>query len=208
MISVMLADDEERVCRLIQALVDWQKFDMQIVGIAHNGVEALELAQETRPDIVITDIRMPGCSGLELIQHMRQLCTEAEFIIISGYTDFEYAKTAIQYGVSDYLRKPISKQELQETLEQLGQKIRKRVQMKSETDKLRRKLMIDQKKVRSCYLLDIVSHKCEAETLEQINREYYFSFRAGMFRDFAIKLDYDPDRFSAEEMSQMLGRVR
>lgn len=208
MITVLLADDEERVCRLIQALVDWEKLDMQIIGIAHNGIEALDLAQKTNPDIVITDIKMPGCSGLELIERMRKLCTQSEFVIISGYTHFEYAKMAIQYGVSDYLLKPISKQELQETLNRLAQKIKTRKQTESDTNKLRRMLQDDQRKVRSCYLRDVVHHKCIADSLERINREYYFSFQSGLFRGFAVKLDYDPDRFSEAEIRQVVDRVR
>lgn len=208
MIKVLLADDEERVCRLIQALAEWETFDMQLVGVAHNGIEALALAEKTKPDIVMTDIRMPGCSGLELIGQMRRLCTQSEFIIISGYTQFEYAKMAIQYGVSDYLLKPINKQELQEALGRLSQKIR--LQRKEEADHsaLCRKHQDDQRKARSRYLMDVVSDNCKAETLEGMNREYYRSFRKGLFRGFAIKLDYSLDGFSEEDIAHVAERVR
>ena len=109
MIKVLIVDDEFRVCQLICNLIDWGSLDMQIIGVAHNGIEARELARETVPDLVITDIRMPGCTGLELVEQLREIYRSVSFIIISGYTNFEYTRLAIQYGVSDYLLKPIDK---------------------------------------------------------------------------------------------------
>ena len=67
MIKVVVADYEEKVCRRICSLVDWSAFEREIVGTAHNGLEALELVERLSPDLMVTDIRMPGCDGLELI---------------------------------------------------------------------------------------------------------------------------------------------
>ena len=90
---------------------------MEVAGLAENGPEALELIERERPDILITDIRMPGCDGLELIRRAKELRPELEIVIISGYAHFEYAQTAIRYGVGNYLLKPIKKDELMETSE-------------------------------------------------------------------------------------------
>ena len=109
MIKVLIADDEEKVCQLICNLVDWASFDMQIVGTAANGIEALEKVRSLGPDLMITDIRMPGCDGLELIARAKAENEALEFVIISGYRHFEYAQTAIKSGVGDYLLKPIKK---------------------------------------------------------------------------------------------------
>lgn len=98
---------------------------MQIIGVAHNGIEARELARETVPDLVITDIRMPGCTGLELVEQLREIYRSVSFIIISGYTNFEYTRLAIQYGVSDYLLKPIDKEELLATVTGSGMKLKR-----------------------------------------------------------------------------------
>lgn len=117
MIKVVVADDEVKVCQLICNLVDWSTFDMEIVAVAHNGEEALEMVRQHEPDLLVTDIRMPGCDGLEMIARAKQLREDLDFVIISGYRHFEYAQSAIKYGVSDYLLKPIQKEELCSTLE-------------------------------------------------------------------------------------------
>ncbi len=116
MIRVIIADDENRICKLIIKLVHWEEIDMVVVGTANNGVETLELIKMEKPDIVITDIRMPGYDGLEMIERAKKIDRDLEFIIISGYSHFEYAKRAIGYGVRDYLLKPINKEELIDAL--------------------------------------------------------------------------------------------
>lgn len=132
MLKVIIADDEERVCRLIMKLVDWDAIDMEVSDTAHNGIEALEMVKKHQPDLIITDIRMPGYDGLEMIMKAKELKEDLEFIIISGYGQFEYAQKAIKYGVSDYLLKPIQKVELMNTLEKLGEKLKnKRGQLSS-----------------------------------------------------------------------------
>ena len=114
-LKVVIADDEVRICQLIQALIDWDSMGMKVVGIAHNGEEACEMVRQTQPDILITDIRMPGCSGLELVKRVKELDSALEVIIISGYAHFEYAQQAISYGVGHYLLKPVNKGELTAT---------------------------------------------------------------------------------------------
>ena len=125
-LKVVIADDEVRICQLIQALIDWDSLGMKVVGIAHNGEDACEMVQQTQPDILITDIRMPGCSGLELVKRVKELDSALEVIIISGYAHFEYAQQAISYGVGHYLLKPVNKGELTATLQKLQKKIGER----------------------------------------------------------------------------------
>lgn len=122
-IKVAIFDDESRICRLIERLIDWESLGLELVGIAHDGIEALKTIETLEPDIVITDIRMPGYEGIELIERSRQLDKRHEFIIISGYSDFEYTKSAIKFGVNDYILKPIKKDELNLALSNLVNKI-------------------------------------------------------------------------------------
>src|SRR5699024_545596 len=114
MIKVLIADDEHRICKLIMKLINWEEISMDVIGTASNGIEALDLIKEKRPNIVITDIRMPGYDGLEMINRAKRENQDIEFIIVSGYSHFEYAKKAMAYGVKDYLLKPINREELLE----------------------------------------------------------------------------------------------
>ena len=122
MLKVVIADDEARILSLIRLLPDWDALGIEVAGTAGNGLEALALIERERPDILITDIRMPGCQGLELIERARRIVPDIEIIIISGYAHFEYAQTAIKLGVGDYLLKPIKKDELTATLSKLAQR--------------------------------------------------------------------------------------
>ena len=131
MIKVIIADDEKRICTLITKLIDWDNLDMTLVGTANNGIETLELIKKEKPEIVITDIRMPGYDGLDMIERAKKINKDLEFIIISGYSHFEYAKKAISYGVKDYLLKPINKEELFTTLLRVKEDILKKKDYKN-----------------------------------------------------------------------------
>ena len=112
--SVMLVDDEEEVIQIIIKKLDWASMGFQIVGYAHNGAEALELAEECQPDVVMTDIKMPYMDGLELSRRLKERYPSIRIIIFSGFDEFEYAKEAIRIEVEEYILKPIDAGELQE----------------------------------------------------------------------------------------------
>ncbi len=116
MYRVLLCDDEIHVCQLVQYLVEWDALGLELVGTAHSGVEALEMLAAHRPHIVISDIRMPGYSGIDLMEQARERGFHCRFVLISGYREFEYAQKAIQLGVTDYVVKPIQKNELTHAL--------------------------------------------------------------------------------------------
>lgn len=114
--KLLLVEDEIHVLKsLEQKILDLNQ-DYEIIGTASNGTKALELIRKQPPDIVLTDIRMPGMDGLSLIREMTDLCPDAIAVIISGYQEFEYAKQAMSMGVLDYLLKPIDIRELDECL--------------------------------------------------------------------------------------------
>lgn len=87
---------------------DWESAGFEVAGEAENGFEALELTETLEPDLIITDIRMPMMTGLELARRVRQLRPMVQIVILSGYDSFEYARTAIEYNIISYLLKPIS----------------------------------------------------------------------------------------------------
>lgn len=108
MFKVLIADDERRVVKMLKASIPWEKLDMELVEPAYNGIDALDITQKNNVDIVITDIRMPGMSGLDLCMELQNLNPNIQIIIISGFADFAYAQKAIQYRVLGYCLKPIN----------------------------------------------------------------------------------------------------
>lgn len=122
MLSVIIVEDEPNIANLISKLIDWPSMDMELVAMCQDGIQALDRIQALEPDIVITDIRMAGMDGIELIRETRGLNIPCDFIIISGYSQFDYAQSAIRFNVEDYLLKPINKGELTASLQRIADK--------------------------------------------------------------------------------------
>lgn len=116
---VLLVDDEEDIRVGISRKMDWEGLGFALVGEAENGQEALELAEQLKPDVVLTDIKMPFMDGLELCRILTQRLPAAKFVVFSGFDEFEYAKQAIRMNVSEYILKPINAPELSEVLRKL-----------------------------------------------------------------------------------------
>lgn len=123
MYTVVVADDEEVLRRAIVRKINWEEIGFQVVGEAENGIEALELVGSLEPDLLLTDIRMPFISGIELARQVREVRPATQIAFLSGFDDFTYAQQAIQYNIISYLLKPISMAELTENLKQIKQKI-------------------------------------------------------------------------------------
>lgn len=120
---VIIADDEAKIIRLIEELGSWEVLGIEIVDTCTSGSAALESILRLRPDFVLSDIKMPGLDGLELIGRARSAGAAPLFILISGYRHFEYARTAVSLGVMDYLLKPIDEAQLNETLARVCKRI-------------------------------------------------------------------------------------
>lgn len=106
MLKVLLVEDEDLIRKGLRYLVDWQSVDCTVVGEGTNGREGLELMERLRPDVVLTDVKMPGMDGLEMLaQSIGQYGYHA--IILSGYDEFAYAQKAVSLGVTEYLLKPV-----------------------------------------------------------------------------------------------------
>ena len=130
MLKVIIADDEARVCSLIQMLIDWQELNMELAGTASNGLQALELIQTCSPDILITDIRMPGADGLTMLAALRSEFPDMQVTVLTGYQDFSYAQQAIRLGVTRFLLKPSKMDEIREALETMTVRLNTRSQMR------------------------------------------------------------------------------
>jgi len=119
MIKIVIADDEKMIREGLQRTIPWNKFGAEIVGLAKDGDEALQLCRLWHPNILITDIRMPKMTGIELIKVLHGEMPFIRVVILSGYDDFEYAKAAIRYEASDYLVKPINASEVEYVIKKI-----------------------------------------------------------------------------------------
>lgn len=125
MYRVLLVDDEPWVLRGLRGFFASMGDRYKIIGEAENGKDALALAQEKNPDIVITDIRMPDMDGLAFVTALREHNIRARVIMLSGYAEFEYARKALQLNVDNYLLKPLDRRELGEALTEIEEKLAK-----------------------------------------------------------------------------------
>ena len=123
MLRVVLADDEKKVLLLMRKLIDWESLGFEIVGMASDGISALDQVREKKPHLLVTDIRMPGCDGIDLVRQAKQIQPGLHFIIVSGYRQFEYAQNALKYGVEGYLLKPLKQEEMVDLLISLKEKM-------------------------------------------------------------------------------------
>lgn len=119
MISVYIADDEVWITIGLKKLIQKSGLPFEVIGEAHNGVTTLEDIKTLKPDVLFTDIRMPGLSGLEVMSYISEHQFATKVVLISGYAEFEYARQAMLCGAFDYLLKPIQQETLNKTLSRL-----------------------------------------------------------------------------------------
>ena len=123
MYRVMIIDDEKSVRSLIKKLIDGEKYGAEVVGEAESGIEAINMLDEIKPDVVFVDIRMPFMDGLAFMKYMTEIYSDIMMIVVTAHSEFDYAKQCIQLGVKHYLLKPISKKEINEAFADVVSKV-------------------------------------------------------------------------------------
>lgn len=112
MVKILIIDDEESIREGLRSIIDWESMNCGIVGEAEDGDMGIELVERLKPDIILTDIRMPGLDGLEFIAKVKELKYNCKTIILTGYRSFDYAQEAVKQGAFRFLLKPSRKEEL------------------------------------------------------------------------------------------------
>lgn len=137
MLKLIIADDERIIRETISHLIDWNSLGIELIGSCSDGIEAYNLILDESPDIVMTDIRMPGLSGLELVERIAQSDLNIQFILLSGFGEFEYAKKAMKYRVRHYLLKPCNEEQIIESMKDVIQEYYRRRAFQELQDKQR-----------------------------------------------------------------------
>ena len=121
--TVIVADDEDELREAVCTMIPWEDYGFRLVGSASNGLDALQLVEKYEPDLLLTDIRMPFISGIELARQVREVRPATNIAFLSGFDDFEYAQQAIQYNIISYMLKPLTMEGLGAELRTIRQKI-------------------------------------------------------------------------------------
>ncbi|PQP82417.1 DNA-binding response regulator [Paenibacillus sp. PCH8] len=188
-LTMCVMDDIQAVVKGISSTIPWEDHQVQIVGTANNGERGWSLLLEQQPDIVITDIKMPRLSGLELMKRALDAGLRSKFIFISGYSDFQYAQEAIKLGASDYLLKPFTPDEI------LGAVLKVRQSIEGEQAQFRQLEQLEQKVVSSSqyerhnYLLGLLRHEIGGFLNESRWNELHIDLDSSNLRVMVIEVD-------------------
>lgn len=143
-LKMVIVDDEILTLQLLQNIIDWESLNISIVGMAQNGCDAQQIIEETSPQIIITDIRMPKMDGIDLIKWVKDYDSKIKVIILSAYGEFEYAQKALANGVVEYLLKPIDEEKLYQLVNRLKHEIEEDIYIQKEFTNMKK---IEQRRI-------------------------------------------------------------
>jgi two-component system response regulator YesN len=192
-LTALLVDDEPNILRNLESILPWEAMGIEVIGRAKNGQKALEIAKQYMPDIIFSDIRMPLMDGISFLKLLREFNESAEVMIITGYQDFEYARSLLKYDVYDYILKPINYEELIKNTTKIALKIRaKKIDLMLQKKKWGKVVSLAYEKILYDMIMDYTT----------VNTRYELSEEAINFEDYSyIFLLIDLDNYSKNSLS-------
>ena len=169
--KVIIADDEIHICSLLRHVIDWNGLGITLMGVFNDGQSVLSQITKEPADIVICDIEMPGMNGIELIEQVKRITPNCQFVIISGFRNFEYAQSAMQYGVTHYLLKPIDDAELNRVLRAVVDKSHQ----SNDIHNLLRENSARQE------FFNLLQTNASVANTEYVNKSYSYHFKVGKY---------------------------
>ena len=170
--SVLMVDDEQEVIEVITRKLNWEELGFKVCGSAGNGAEALEMAEELQPDVVMTDIKMPYMDGLELTRRLRSLYPDIRIIIFSGFDEFEYAKEAVRLGAEEYLLKPIDSAEIRRVFEKIKRQLDEDRDRRRSVERLEEYYLKSLPLLRENFFLTLIDGHMPEEKLQEYMEDY------------------------------------
>ncbi|WP_339315590.1 response regulator [Paenibacillus sp. FSL R10-2734] len=184
MYKLLLVDDERLILEGISQVVNWERAGTELMGTARNGIEALEKIEMLRPEIVITDISMPGLDGLGLVQKCSERFPEVKFVMLTGYKDFDYACIAMQHGVKHYLLKPCNENQIHDALVELVEELDEFKSRSEFVNSMKQRLTKVLPHVKEQFLKEWISNK----TYGRQDLEYYQEMFGMELNDKVVRL--------------------
>jgi two-component system response regulator YesN len=188
-LRVVLVDDEPIFREGLAADVPWAELGMELVGLAEDGEQALEIIGQQHPDLIITDVRMPFVDGLELVARTQVFLPEAVFVIISGHDEFQYAQRALRLGVKEYVLKPIDLDQLQSTLRKIGAEYENRKNERDEARRLEEAVRQSKPLLRESFFKDLISRQIDSRMIRSRLDEFGYQPRQRLWVAAIVSLD-------------------
>lgn len=200
MIRVLIVEDEPIIRMGILKVIEWDKLGCEVVSVAENGEDALLEVEATQPDLIVSDIKMPKMDGLTMVAQLSKKHPDIKVILLSGYKEFDYAQKAVEYGVSDYILKPVDQDKLEETIKKVAGEILQSQNMISERAALLEKVHSSIPILKDKFIADLLfaSPNSIFNIYEKLE---YFDISIGEFVLLAITIDsfYDLEQNFTED---------
>ncbi|MCQ2591532.1 MAG: response regulator [Treponema sp.] len=195
MLKFLIADDEENIRKGLKCIIDWEACGFKFCGEASNGKDAVSQIIDLQPDLVILDIKMPGLTGIDVLNQIMSYFTQKNlpvpaFIILSGYSDFEYAKNAINLGAKAYLLKPVDEDELQKTVTAIGKEILESRNLKEISKNAK---VLETKE----YLMKIIQTEKISEIKNSVDSNFFDNSENANYQAILFSLDYYPENYKS-----------
>ena len=193
MLKIMIVDDEFYFREAIKISLPWNELGFEICGEAKNGRDALEKVAAIKPEIIIVDINMPIMDGLEFVQHLRETNNDIKIIILTGHSEFNYARQAVKLGVFNYLLKPVDEEELKKTLLDLRNIINKENRIKMEMDRLMQQVRASMPLLKDKFLNELLRGNLSKKDSGTIKRMEYLKINSVSDYYLAVTIEVDTD---------------
>ncbi len=203
MYKAVFIDDEPLIREGLKKYLDWSKYGFIVVGEAEDGIKGVELCKRLVPDIVITDIRMPGKDGIELIGELNCELKDTKFIILSGFAEFELAQKAIRLGACDYILKPLNKEQFINTIVKVKELLDKY------WDEFNNSCRISHVVRKHSHLLKntVIANILEGKTTDLIDQVDFFELKGSCFQILSFDFDTTINCDQTDELQKIFGAV-
>lgn len=210
--NLMIVEDEARLRQSLAGGIPWEEHGIELVALAANGAEALELFDRKKPDILLLDVQMPEMDGLTLLRKLRERDAFVKAIILSGHDNFAYAQQAVEAGVSQYLLKPAGDREILEAVVDAADQLREELNRRYDVELLRRKWQDHLPQLRSGFVERLLRGSVPPAEAERLAADYGLAWPSGASFAVAVvdaePLEEAPDRTPEPVQAIELARAR
>ncbi len=190
MFKVMIIDDETIIRTGIKNIINWKQFDCKICAEASDGEEGAALIKQHLPDIIITDIRMPGIDGLKMINEIKDVVPDCKIIVLTGYRDFDYVQEAIKLGVFDFVLKPTKIEELTAVIDRAVNELKSLQSKEEEFNKLKKLFEQNIPVLKEKFLYDLI-YELYADNEDLLPRAELLGIDISLFLLLVVEIDID-----------------